>query len=99
MRPFRQLKVVATKKEHKCAVCDETIAKGERTLVESGFAYKGGFFSRYFHVGEPRNCHLKYLDTIQPKDSTVPNKLKDPSFFGTLEYRRWKGKRLGGRKT
>ena len=89
---FYRLGVVKTRKTHECVVCGDTIPKGMRTLVESGFNRNEGYFSNYFHIDKQKACHLDYLDACQPNDLTVPKKLEDPNFFGELMFNRWKQK-------
>ena len=91
-KSFYQLKVVKTRKEHKCSVCEEVIPKEARALVENGFNRDDGFFSNYFHIQLDREygCQHTYLDACQPNDLTIPNKLRDESFYGELMYNRWK---------
>ena len=93
-----ELKVVKTRKDHECICCGEIIPKGSRTLVESGFNRDDGFFSNYFHIDSDyeahdykgKDCHLEYLDACQPNDLTIPDKLKDSTFFGQLIFNRWR---------
>jgi len=87
---FYEIKVVTTRKEHECVCCGNPIPKGSRTLVESGFNKDEGFFSNYFHIDKESACYLDYLDACQPNDLTIPEKLKNPNFFGQLSFERWK---------
>lgn len=87
---FYELKVVKTRKEHNCIVCETPISKEMRTLVEAGFNRDEGFFSNYFHIDKENGCYLDYLDACQPNDLTIPDKLRDPNLFGQLSYQRWK---------
>ena len=87
---FYELKIVRTRKIHKCIVCARDIPKASRTLVESGFNHDEGFFANYFHIDKETACHLDYLDACQPSDSTIPKKLEDVSFFGQLLFERWR---------
>ena len=89
-RNFIELKIVRTSKEHECVCCGDSIPKGSRTLVESGFNKDEGFFSHYFHIDKEKGCYLDYLDACQPIDLTIPNKLRDGNFFGQLMFRKWR---------
>lgn len=89
---FYQLKVVKTRKEHECSSCGETILKGSRTLVESGFNRDEGFFSNYFHIqqNDKYGCYRDYLDVMQPSDRAIPQKIEDSGFFGELQFEKWR---------
>lgn len=83
------VKVVTSRKEHKCASCDKPIPKGTRVLVEFGKNETEGYYQNYFHTDLENACHLDYVDAMFPSDDTV-QKIKDSSFFGEIEYEHWR---------
>lgn len=73
-RFWKQVKVVTTRKEHPCDSCGEIIPKNTQCLTESGFSEHEGFFNCYFHLDKQHDCHLDYLDCVQP-DFDVRDKI------------------------
>lgn len=95
-RYWHEIKVVKSKKNHKCECCEEIIPKGSRVLVETGRFKTEGFFSYYFHTedtkmesGNTYGCHDEFIDVCfvnKPEAELI----KDKTFFGQVSYEHWK---------
>lgn len=90
-RFWYEVKIVTSKKDHKCCVCDEVIPKGARTLVESGRNKPDGFYTNYFHTNNDAKygCDDQFIDVLFI-EKTEQDKIKDSLFFGQISYNSWK---------
>jgi hypothetical protein len=61
-KEFRVVKIVETKKDHSCAVCEQPILKGTKCLNEHGFSKDGGYWSCYFHLDHVNRCYLDFME-------------------------------------
>jgi len=83
------VKAVKSRKEHKCAVCENLIPKGTRVLVEFGKNDTEGYYQNYFHTDPQNACHLDYIDAMFPSEDTI-QKIQDSNFLGEIEFEHWR---------